>query len=95
VGETFEKHPDTGFAFKNFQFPHWDQIEKFVLESARKLPNFTYLGWDIADSINGPIAIEANLGFGLDLYQVTLGGLREAFKIEDPRIYYKKKRIKA
>lgn len=95
MGETFDKHPDTDFVFQDFNLAHWDQIERFVIESARKLPNFTYLGWDIADSVEGPIAIEANLGFGLDLYQVTLGGLKEVFKIDDPRIYYKKKRIGA
>lgn len=94
VGETFDKHPDTGFVFKDFQFLHWNQIERFAIESARKLPHFTYLGWDIADSIDGPIAIEANLGFGLDLYQVTLGGLKASFKIDDPMLYYKRKRLK-
>jgi hypothetical protein len=53
------------------------------------LPQFTYLGWDIALTKEGPLAIETNLGFGLDLYQVSLGGLREAFGIENPKFYWK------
>ena len=89
--EYFEKHPDTDFIFKGYKILNWNKIKKFVMESAKKLPQFTYLGWDIALTKNGPLAIETNLGFGLDLYQVALGGLREIFKVSDPKFYWKNK----
>lgn len=89
TGEKFYKHPDTDFIFKGYLIPDWDKIKNFVIISAEKLPQFTYLGWDIALTKEGPLAIETNLGFGLDLYQVSLGGLREAFGIENPKFYWK------
>lgn len=88
-GKVFYKHPDTNFIFKDFKIKNYDDIKKFTLESASKLPEFTYLGWDIALTKDGPIAIETNIEFGLDLYQIPLGGLREAFKINDPNMYRK------
>lgn len=88
-GEVFYKHPDTNFIFQNYKIDKWDSIKNFTIECASKLPQFTYLGWDIALEEENPIAIETNLGFGLDLYQIALGGLREAFKINDPYKYWK------
>ena len=79
--EYFERHPDTGFVFKGFSIPGWSDVREFVLSSARKLTQFTYLGWDIALTCRGPVAIETNLGFGLDHYQATIGGIREIFNI--------------
>ena len=87
--EYLEKHPDADFIFKGYKILNWNKTKKFVRESAKKLPQFTYLGWDIALTKNGPLAIETNLGFGLDLYQVALGGLREIFLISNPQFYWK------
>ena len=88
--ECFDRHPDTNFVFKDYQILNWAEIKKFAIESARKLPQFTYLAWDVASTEEGPVATEATLfGFGLDAYQVTLGGLREIFAIDDPQFYWK------
>ena len=86
--DVFYKHPNTGFIFKDHKIYDWHKIKKFTEESTEKLPQFTYLGWDIALTKKGPIAIEANLGFGLDHYQIPIGGLREIFKIENPDFYW-------
>ena len=92
MDETFAAHPDTGFAFAGYRIPGWDEVVRFAVESAAKLPQFTYLGWDIAVADDGPLAIETNLGFGLDHYQVALGGLRETFRIDDPSFYWRHRR---
>jgi hypothetical protein len=86
--EYFEIHPDTQFSFSNFRINRWREVYNFVMDSVKRLPQFTYLGWDIALGINHPIAIEANLNFGLDHYQVILGGLRDIFGIENPDYYW-------
>jgi hypothetical protein len=91
-GGVFYKHPDTNFMFRDYEIDKWDSIVKFTLECAVKLPQFTYLGWDIALTQEGPMAIETNLEFALDLYQVALGGLREEFKINNPNKYLKGRR---
>jgi len=89
TGEKYSAHPDTGFRFSRFSNGGWEAVLRFALDCAAKLPWFTYLGWDIALTGAGPVAIEANLGFGLDLFQVAHGGLREAFRIGDPDYYWK------
>ncbi len=89
--EYFEKHPDTNFLFNNYKIAQWNKVKDFVIESAKKIPQFIYLGWDIALTKAGPIALETNLRFGLDHYQVALGGLRETFRISDPGFYWKNK----
>lgn len=85
----YNKHPNTGFIFKGYKISNWYNIRKFTEECAKKMPQFIYLGWDIALTKNGPVEIETNLGFGLDHYQVSIGGLREIFKINNPDFYWK------
>ncbi|OEU82144.1 MAG: hypothetical protein BA873_01975 [Desulfobulbaceae bacterium C00003063] len=87
--EYFEKHPDTRFVFKKNRISNWNKVKQFAICSAKKMPQFTYLGWDIALTQEGPLAVETNLKFGLDHYQVALGGLREIFQISDPKFYWK------
>ncbi len=87
--EKFEEHPDTHFLFRNFKISRWQELSKFATESAEKIPYFTYLGWDIALTANEPVAIELNSNPACDIIQMTCGGLREAFGIEDPGYYWK------
>jgi len=88
-GEKIFCHPDTQFVFQHFQIPLWDEILRFATESARKLPFFTHLAWDIALTDKGPLAIEVNLSPGITGLQISSGGLREVFGIEDPEYYWK------
>ncbi|MDG6251793.1 sugar-transfer associated ATP-grasp domain-containing protein, partial [Methanocalculus sp.] len=87
--EYFQRHPDTGFAFKNFNDNIWNGIRNFSIEAAEKFPQFQYLGWDIGLSKTGPIAIETNRNFCITAPQIVLGGLREQFRIENPDYYWK------
>lgn len=87
-GRIFYQHPNTKYTFKGYKINKWNEIKEFTIGCAAKLPQFTYLGWDIALTCDGPVAIETNLGFGLDHYQVSLGGLREVFKIYNPSYYW-------
>ena len=59
-----EKHPDTQYKFQNSGINRWDEIQRFTLDAADKLPFFTYIGWDIALTEDGPLALEINLAFG-------------------------------
>lgn len=90
--EIFESHPDTGFKFAEFKNKDWGKIKEFVLNAAGKMPQLAHLGWDIALSVEGPLAIETNRGFGIDGIQTTKGGLRKVLSIEDPMFYWKNAR---
>lgn len=86
-GEILETHPDTGFVFRGQTVTDWPGIRAFAMAVAAKLPQFTYLGLDIALSEDGPLAIEANPGFGLDPQSVH-GGVRDLLRIDDPSFYW-------
>jgi glutathione synthase/RimK-type ligase-like ATP-grasp enzyme len=53
------------------------------------MPFLTYLGWDIALTPDGPVAIEINRSPAVDIIEKTSHGLREAFGIDDPDYYWK------
>jgi len=89
ICEVFYKHPNTNFIFKGYKISDWQSIKNFTIENAAKIPYFIYIGWDIALTLDGPVAIEANLDFGLDHFQVPIGGLREYFKIDNPDFYWR------
>jgi hypothetical protein len=87
--EKFFEHPDSHFIFKNFKISRWNEIQRFVNKSAEKLPFFAYLGWDITLTTEGPVAIEANQGVGIEALQIANGGLRAPFGIDYPDYYWK------
>lgn len=87
--ERFSRHPDTDVSFHGKRISRWSEIKAFAETCAGKLPQFTFLGWDIALEEGGPLALEVNRSFGLDLLQISLGGLREIFGIEDPAFYWR------
>ena len=90
-GERFRKHPDTNIIFRGQKILRWKEIKEFVIEHSRKIPQFTYLGWDIALTKNEPLAIEVNYGFSLDGLQIIFGGLRDIIGIDNPKYYWKNK----
>ena len=94
-GKKFAQHPDTNFIFLNEKISRWDEIRNFTTESASKLPFFTYLGWDIALTMNGPVAIEINTSPAIDIMEMTSRGLREAFGMNDPDYFWKNSGKKA
>ena len=94
-GECLRKHPDTNIIFKGYKILRWDEIKKFTIDCAKKIPQLTYLGWDITLTKKSPLAIEIHYGFSLDGLQVIFGGLREIIGINVPKFYWinKGKRI--
>lgn len=89
--EFFQKHPNTNFVFKDYKILNWDSIKEFAIKSAKKIPQFTYLGWDITLTKTGPIVLETHANFGLDGIQSVTGGLRDILQINDPQFYWRNK----
>ncbi|MBN1195550.1 MAG: hypothetical protein JXA08_09445 [Methanomicrobiaceae archaeon] len=86
--ESFPEHPDTGYAFAGRSAPHWDAVLDCALRAAGKLRQCTFIGWDIAVGSDGPLVLEANFGFSLQIHQMISGGLKEPFGIGDPDEYW-------
>lgn len=58
--EKTDRHPDTGVIFNGFKIPYWEDAKKLAVASAEKLPELTYIKWDIAIMEAGPVVIEGN-----------------------------------
>lgn len=56
----YEKHPVTGFDFKNIKVPMMKEAIELALEAALLTPDVRLIGWDIAISEKGPVIIEVN-----------------------------------
>lgn len=70
-------HPDSRESISGFPLPLWPELKRLVLGAQATLPELPSLGWDIAITSNGPIIIEANAQYDIDLVQVAHGrGLR-------------------
>lgn len=88
LGKTMDKHPDTGFTFDGYVFPHWSEVKEFIISTAQKVDSIKFIGWDIAYTETGPAVIEMNAGAGLEYLQDCHGGVRRAYGIENPRKYW-------
>mgnify|MGYP000038978847 CR=1 FL=1 len=80
-GGILEKHPDTGFIFKDFTIENWADIKQSIINYAQRFPELKEIGWDVAVTNRGIEIIELNLGYGLSHLQCCCGGLRRILNI--------------
>jgi hypothetical protein len=73
----YHQHPDSGLPFDGVIMPYWEQAKELAKTAADALRPHVTLGWDIAFTPDGPIAIEANETGDFFLLQEACGGLAE------------------
>ncbi len=78
LGSTFEDYPDPsvserfspeGPVIVGFQVPCWPETLSLVSRAHLALPDYSFLGWDIAITPTGPAVIEANGNYGFSSLQ--------------------------
>jgi hypothetical protein len=69
----FTHHPDTRARIEGVDLPYWEQMVDLALLAHERLGAPCFVGWDIALTINGPIVLEGNDKFGVDLAQMPQG----------------------
>ena len=67
----FEKHPDTGITFMDYQLPMVPEAIALAKQAAMVLPQMRHVGWDVAITPDGPAIIEGNEYPGTDLCQLA------------------------
>jgi hypothetical protein len=80
VTRNFEKHlihPLTGVQIIGFKIPNWENVIKTVKKAHLLMPNYRYLGWDIAILDKGIELVEANWRSGLTIQMADQRGLYE------------------
>lgn len=79
-GKQYDRHPDSGTLFRGERIPRWSELLSVTAAMAARLPDVTYVGWDMALAPDGWLCVEANKGEFV-AQQVTLGrGLRNEFE---------------
>ena len=76
------KHPQTGVRIEGETTPYWDEFKHLVTRAQSTLPKLPTLGWDIAITDSGPVVVEANSTYDVDLIQVAYQhGIKTEFLI--------------
>ncbi len=72
----FEKHPDTGADLIGAQLPCWREVLDLARQSHAAFPSMPFVGWDIAILPDGPVVLEGNSWWDVDLtilpHRITL-----------------------
>lgn len=75
--ESVSRHPDTGWPIEGMTIPAWHAVTELLLRAQKLTPQFRSAGWDIAVTDEGPLIVEVNPGYDIDLLQVAQGrGIR-------------------
>jgi glutathione synthase/RimK-type ligase-like ATP-grasp enzyme len=64
-------HPDTGNVIEGFRIPMWAEVVELLERGQRSLPDLRTLGWDIAVTDDGPLIVETNATYDIDIVQVA------------------------
>jgi Sugar-transfer associated ATP-grasp len=75
-GAPISSHPDTGNPIAGIMLPYWRESLDLVCSAhAGAFSCFAFLGWDVALTIDGPLLLEANSGWGAIFHQMLDGPL--------------------
>lgn len=74
-------HPGTGIVFEGYQIPYYEEAVKLCMNMQKRLTGVYSIGWDIAIDKEGPIIVECNDNWELELGEICLGrGFRKDFE---------------
>ncbi len=77
-GNVYKNHPDSGFKFKGWQIPRWQELLKIAERAHRTIPHQKYIGWDFALTEEGWKLVEGNWGQMIGQY-ATKQGVKDLF----------------
>jgi hypothetical protein len=69
--EDVDRNPDTGEPIEGFQLPFWSEVVDLVSRAQREATGLRTIGWDVAITDVGPLLIEGNAGYDIDLLQIA------------------------
>jgi Sugar-transfer associated ATP-grasp len=68
------EHPDSGIEVEGRQVPCWDEVAALVRRGAGGITGLRAVGWDVAVTPTGPVLIEANHNWGMQILQAQTDG---------------------
>lgn len=79
--ETLDRHPDTGYVFKDGEIADWDSIRHEIEKHSAKFTSLKEWAWDVAVTEEGVCMIELNLEYGIEHLQSCCGGMRKVLNV--------------
>lgn len=67
--QRFASHPQSGALIGGRVLPDWQQAVELAVRGHRMLPQFTFIGWDVAFAETHPVLLEGNWGWGIETLQ--------------------------
>ncbi|QNA90645.1 hypothetical protein G4G28_22890 [Massilia sp. Dwa41.01b] len=64
-------HPQSGASIVGVQVPHWPQVLELVKKAHTSIEGLHTVGWDVAVLEDGPVIVEANWRYDIDILQVA------------------------
>lgn len=65
----YPMHPDTRVAFRGLQLPNMNAVRENLIRVASAMPQYASVGWDIAFTTDGPIVLEGNYYWEMEIPQ--------------------------
>jgi len=64
-------HPRTGKTIVGVRLPYWQEVVDLVTAAHHSIDSLYTVGWDVAITDNGPVIVEANWRYDIDILQVA------------------------
>jgi len=64
-------HPRTGKTIVGIKLPYWQDVVELVSKAHQSIDSLYTVGWDVAITDNGPVIVEANWRYDIDILQVA------------------------
>lgn len=68
-----DDHPDTGVPFAGGEVPDWEAVRNAALTAQAAIPSLPMMAWDVACTDAGPVILEANWGYAVDVITLAQG----------------------
>jgi hypothetical protein len=66
-------HPDSGAPIEGRALPHWREACDLAVAAHRAFASMVSVGWDVAITADGPVLVEGNAVWCVDLAQISSG----------------------
>ena len=71
-------HPDSNKPLAGLAIPHFEALKAMLIKAHRMFPGLRSIGWDVAVSLQGPVIIEGNLDWDVEIHAFCDPGFRRA-----------------
>jgi hypothetical protein len=69
ISSPHDEHPKTGVRITGRRLPDWPQVLDLAQKAHQIFSECVFIGWDIALTPDGPLLVEGNVGWDVEMVQ--------------------------